>query len=213
MPPVPKWHIAGDWFDVCRCNIPCPCEFAQPPTDNYCEGILAWHINEGHYGPTRLDGLNVLGVGAFEGNIWAGAKAALGIFIDERADEGQRDALQRIFGGQVGGFPAKFAELIGEMRGLEFAPIEFAIEKDLSKWYARIPGKVEASAEALSGPMTPPGKRVQTLNAPGSEVGPGGVATWGVATADRVDKVMGFSWQWDGKSSKHIPFDWSGPDA
>jgi hypothetical protein len=26
--------------------------------------------------------------------------------------------------------------------------------------------------------MTPPGKRVQTLNAPGSEVGPGTVATW-----------------------------------
>jgi hypothetical protein len=27
--------------------------------------------------------------------------------------------------------------------------------------------------------MTPPGKRVQTINAPGSEAGPGTVATWG----------------------------------
>jgi hypothetical protein len=26
---VPQWHVAGDWFDVCRCDIPCPCEFAQ----------------------------------------------------------------------------------------------------------------------------------------------------------------------------------------
>jgi hypothetical protein len=59
--------------------------------------------------------------------------------------------------------------------------------------------------------MTPPGKRVQTLNPPGSEVGPGAVATWGVATADRVQDVMGFTFEWDGKSSKHIPFDWSGP--
>jgi hypothetical protein len=43
---------------------------------------------------------------------------------------------------------------------------------------AEIPGKVKARAEALTGPMTPPGKRVQTINPPGSEVGPGGVATW-----------------------------------
>ena len=26
---IPNWRVSGDWFDVCRCNIPCPCEFAQ----------------------------------------------------------------------------------------------------------------------------------------------------------------------------------------
>jgi hypothetical protein len=58
--------------------------------------------------------------------------------------------------------------------------------------------------------MTPPGKRVQTLNAPGSETGPGTVATWGKAILDQVD-AMGFKWDWKGRSSKHIPFDWVGP--
>jgi hypothetical protein len=72
-----------------------------------------------------------------------------------------------------------------------------------------IPGKVIARAEALSGPMTPQGQRVQTLNPPGSEVGPGAVATWGRAVADEVD-AMGFKWERKGRSSKHIPFDWSG---
>ena len=51
---------------------------------------------------------------------------------------------------------------------------------------------------------------MQLLNPPGSEVGPGQVATWGRATADRAE-AFGFKWEWDGKSSKHIPFDWSGP--
>ncbi|HKO25626.1 MAG TPA: DUF1326 domain-containing protein [Chloroflexota bacterium] len=46
---VPPWHAAGDWFDACSCNIPCPCEFAQPPTNNICDGVLAYHIREGHY--------------------------------------------------------------------------------------------------------------------------------------------------------------------
>jgi hypothetical protein len=208
---IPQWHVAGDWFDVCRCNIPCPCEFAQPPTDNWCEGVLAWHVREGHYGDVRLDDLNVVALGAFEGNLWAGeAKPSMGLFFDERADERQREALQMIFSGQAGGFPADFAELIDEVRGIEFVSIEFEVAEDLAYWRATIPGKVEAAAEALTGPTTPEGQRVQLLNPPGSEVGPGQVATWGRATADRAEG-FGFKWEWDGKSSKHIPFDWSGP--
>jgi hypothetical protein len=60
-------------------------------------------------------------------------------------------------------------------------------EPDLGYWSAEIPGKVIAKAEALTGPMTPPGKRVQTINAPGSEVGPGAVATWGRTVTYEVD--------------------------
>jgi hypothetical protein len=210
---VPSWTLTGDWFDVCRCDIPCPCEFAQPPTGNRCEGVLVWQIKSGRYGDVVLDGLNVLAMGAFEGNLWAGeTKVTLGMFIDERADERQRQALQMIFGGRAGGFPAKFAELVGEVRGVEFAPIEVEVAGDLARWRASVPGRVEARAEALSGPTTPPGARVQTLNPPGSEVGPGGVATWGVAVKDKAD-AMGFSWEREGKSSKHIPFSWSGPGA
>ncbi|GEM_PF-6798672 len=46
---------------------------------------------------------------------------------------------------------------------------------DLAHWRAEISDKVTAFAEALGGPTTPPGKRVQllNLNPPGSEVGPG----------------------------------------
>lgn len=210
MSTVPQWHVTGDWFDVCKCNIPCPCEFAQAPTDNACEGVLAWHIREGQYGDVPLAGLNLLALGAFQGNLWAGAKAAMGIFIDERANERQRGALQMIFGGQAGGWPAGFAALIDEHRGVEFAPIEFEIADDLAFWRAEIPGKVVARAEALTGPTTPAGQRVQLVNPPGSEVGPGGVATWGKAIENRADS-FGFKWEWNGKSSKHIPFNWSGP--
>jgi hypothetical protein len=115
---VPQWRTKGDWFDVCRCDIPCPCEFAQAPTDNWCQGVLAWHIREGYYGDVQLDGLNLIAVGEFEGNMWDGeTKVVMGMFMDERADESQREALQMIFGGQAGGFPAEFAELIGEIAG------------------------------------------------------------------------------------------------
>jgi hypothetical protein len=211
MADVPAWHLQGDWFDVCKCTIPCPCTFAQAPSEGDCEGILAWHIREGNYGDRRLDDLNVVALGSFDGNIWDGeTKATMGIFIDERADESQRGALQMIFGGQAGGWPGEFGNTIGEVRGIEYAPITFEIADDLAYWAVEVAGKAWGRAEALGGPTTPQGKRVQVHNPPGAEVGPGQVATWGVATTDRVD-AYGWTWDWEGRSSKHFPFDWSGP--
>ena len=105
----------------------------------------------------------------------------------------------------------EFAKIVTDIRGLEFAPIEFNIEGDLAKWKAEIPGKVKAFAEALTGPTTPEGKRVETHNAPGSETGPGQVMTWGKAVDNEVE-AFGLKWNWAGKSSKHIPFDWTGPN-
>jgi hypothetical protein len=210
---IPKWKASGDFFDVCSCNIACPCTFAQSPTYGDCEAVLAYHIKNGHYGETSLDGLNVLALSYFKGNIWAGeTKASIAAYIDEGADQRQREALQMIFTGKAGGFMAEFAKLIEDVRGMNFAPIKFELADDLSYWSAEIPGKVIAKAEALSGPMTPTGKRVQTLNPPGSEVGPGTVATWGKATTDEVNAPeIRFEWKRKGRSSKHIPFDWSGP--
>ena len=211
MPEVPKWSMRGDWFDTCNCAIPCPCYFAQPPTSGNCEGILAWHITEGSYGDIRLDGLNVMAVGAFEGNIWERkTKAAMGMFLDERADPRQREALQTIFGGQAGGWPGVFANFIGEIRGLEYARIDFEVAGDLGFWRAEIAGRLTARGEALGGPTTLPGQRVQVHNPPGAEIGPGAIATQGTATADKAE-AFGFSWDWKGRSSKHMAFNWSGP--
>jgi hypothetical protein len=49
-------------------------------------------------------------------------------------------------------------------------------------------------------------------NLPGSETGPGQVGTQGKATEDNVN-AFAFKWDRAGNSSKHITFDWSGPDA
>jgi hypothetical protein len=40
--------------------------------------------------------------------------------------------------------------LVGEVRGLEFVPITFAVADGLAYWRAEVPGKVVAAAEALS---------------------------------------------------------------
>lgn len=208
---IPEWWMKGDWFDACSCNIPCPCGFAQAPTNNRCEGMMAYHIREGAYGDVRLDGLNVVAVVEFEGNAWARENpVTMGVLMDERADEVQREALQKVFSGEAGGWMGAFAELVGEVRGIEFVPIMLEVDGDLASWRAEVPGKLKVSGQALTGPTTPEGKRVQVINASGSEVGPGQVMTLGVAEQNEAD-AFDMHWQLAGKASKHIPFDWTGP--
>ena len=127
------------------------------------------------------------------------------------ADKEQLNALQTIFGGQAGGWPAKFADIAAaEMKGMEIAPIRVSIAEDLSTWSMEVPGRAAATVEALGGPTTPEGSRVQSHNLPGAEVGPGQVATWGVATYSA--DAFGLTFEGRGVSSKHFGFDWSGPD-
>jgi hypothetical protein len=212
MADVQSWQLKGEWFDVCRCAVPCPCTFAQPPTDGECDGLLFWHINEGQYGDVTLDDFNFAAIAYFAGNIWDDdTKADMGFYIDERADESQREAMQVIFSGQAGGWPATFASKLGKMLGMEPAEIQFEVEDDLSGWRAAIPGKAEGAAKPLQGPTSVPGKLTKVSDPPGSEVGPGSVATYGTATVDTAD-VFGMSWDRSGRSSKHMAFEWSGPD-
>jgi len=174
--------------------------------------LLVWHIREGNFGDVQLDGLSFASVARFEGNIWEEeTKADMGFLIDESADERQREALQAIFSGQAGGWPAAFATSLGDMLGMEPAEIRVDIADDLSRWGAEIPGKAKAEVEVLSGPTSVEGKHTQVHDPPGSEVGPGSVATYGTATTDEVD-AFGMSWKRSGRSSKHMKFEWSGPD-
>src|SRR5208283_1644890 len=53
-----SWKIAGSYFEACNCNPACPCVFLSPPTSGDCTVLLAWHIDQGHFGEVNLDGLN-----------------------------------------------------------------------------------------------------------------------------------------------------------
>lgn len=207
---APRWRVQGQWFDICSCTMPCGCTMAQPPTDGVCYGTLVYQIDDGYFGALDLSGLTVVTVGEIiSENLWDASKPVKGtydLFIDQRADAQQRDALTRLWTGQEGGWIAKLVGLLGAVRHLEFVPIECRIEHDLARWTIDVPGRVSGAVAALTGPTTPPGQRVQTHNPPGSETG-GSPATWGVPTKLELQN-FGLLGEWKAKSSKHIPFDW-----
>ena len=203
---VSDWHMTGEWFDVCNCDVGCPCEFGSDPTPGFCEGIMGWIIRQGYYGETRLDGLAAVTVVRLEGSILE-RNREIGFILEERADADQRRALQMIYSGNAGGRLAMWADLTIRPLGLEFAPIKISHTPD--EWSLEVPGKVLGRGRPFRKYMVPEGGTCMIINPPRPEAGPG-VVTVGEGLDLEVD-ALGLKFSWPDKSSKHMPFDFWGP--
>jgi len=149
MTAIQSWKVEGDYFEACNCESTCPCIFLADPSQGDCELTIAWHVEKGHYGPTRLDGLNVAGIFYTPGNMVTGPKWRAALYLDERATREQAEALGNIFSGQAGGFLANVAALIGEVMGVRAAPIQF--EADGKQRRLHIPSALDLEVEGTVG--------------------------------------------------------------
>ena len=126
-PQGPAWRVDGIYAEACSCDVMCPCVLAGPPTQGYCKALLAWHVDRGSFGETRLDGFNSMLTISSPGHLLKGGwKVAL--YVDEGASPTQRDALAGIFSGKAGGPLAALAPLIAEVLGLTPARIGFVAD-------------------------------------------------------------------------------------
>ena len=157
-----RWNLEGEYFENCNCDIICPCEvsplgpLAAPPTQGHCDLALAFHVNSGSYGDVRLDGLNVVAVAYAAGPMGQGGMK-MGVYIDDRADERQAEALQAVFSGGAGGPMAAFAPLIGEILGVKKVPITFTV--DGKRRRVEIPNVMNMGVQALPS-MKPDGSEI-----------------------------------------------------
>lgn len=141
-----KWSIQGHWVSSCNCEPGCPCLFFSDPTKGHCDGIDTIHITQGKYGNVNLDGLNFTILARSPGNFWKGNWTA-GLYIDEKADARQREALTTITSGKAGGPMAMIASLIGTLKGTKFVP--FSV--NLKEMSISIPGIFEFKWEPILG--------------------------------------------------------------
>lgn len=96
----PAWKMSGELEESCSCDAACPCWFGSHPTKMTCGGGQVLFIDHGSYGTVSLDGL---AFGEFvqspEGKSMA---ESIGdwkfgyVYIDEKANPDQRQALERI---------------------------------------------------------------------------------------------------------------------
>ena len=122
-----SWKVTGSYFETCNCDVACPCVFLSPPTSGHCTVLLTWHIDDGQFGEVNLDGFNTA-LAAYSPGHMLQTKWKVALYVDERANQDQRDALAQIFSGQAGGHLANLGPLIGEVLGVKAVPIEYRSE-------------------------------------------------------------------------------------
>lgn len=146
-----KWEIEADYLQACSCDYGCPCEFQAPPTQGFCEGLVAWRINRGRYGDVSLDGLG-LGVSArWPQAIHLGNGTGI-LLIDEKANEQQREALRQIASGQAGGMPFELIATTLSNVDIQYVPFEFNISGEQSS--ARLGSAVSMAFEPIKNPVS-----------------------------------------------------------
>jgi hypothetical protein len=101
------WRIHGTYFESCNCDAVCPCRRIDGvaggrSTHGTCLGVLSWLIEEGSADGTELSGLPVAIAMRYSddepGSPWTWV-----LYLDARASEEQRGALEAIFTGRLGG--------------------------------------------------------------------------------------------------------------
>jgi len=122
-----QWKLNGAYFESCNCDAACPCIFLSPPTRGDCTLLVAWHIDQGHFGDTPLNGLNT-GLAVYSPGHMLQTKWKAALYLDERATQEQRDSLTKIFAGQAGGHLANVAACVGEVLGVKAVPIDYRAE-------------------------------------------------------------------------------------
>jgi len=158
------------------------------------------HISEGYSDGVRLDDLNAILV-VDSPAVMASGGWRVAVYLDERADERQREALGAVLSGAHGGPPAMLAGLVGEQLGVKFVPITFTSDGDRKR--VEVPGIMEFEVEGLHAPDSPVMEIVNVFHPMGSNLP---IARSVIGRYNDPD--FGFSFDNTGKNGHFREFAW-----
>jgi hypothetical protein len=120
-----SWTLSGSYVETCSCELMCPCNLSldHGATYDFCRVTLVFDLREGEVEGTDVSGRTVAAI-ADTPKVMTDGGWRLGVFVDDGASDEQFEKLVAVFGGQLGGPMAALTPLVGEMLGVERAPIE-----------------------------------------------------------------------------------------
>lgn len=197
------WKLEGTYFENCNCTWVCPCtvtSLTAPSTQDRCQVVLVYHIDQGTSDGLDLSGLSVAVV-ADAPRMMTDGNWSLGLIVDERASEQQAERLGGVFSGQLGGPMAGLAPLIGKVLGIERAKIEYADKGGHHS--ARIGEGIAIEVEDFVPEGFPGPTRLEGVFHPSNTT-----LTIAKPTSSRIS-AFGMTFHNEGRSAFSAPFSWS----
>lgn len=145
--PYLPWRISGTYLEACNCEAICPCRAiggrkGGRSTEGICEGALSWSIEEGVAGEVDLSGLRTVLALRYDDDE-PGSPWDFFLYLDERAEPLQREALEGIFLGRLGGTPElQFPWVWKESRLLGVRQVSLEIDHTPGRGWFRAGGQV-----------------------------------------------------------------------
>lgn len=142
------YKLEGRMIEACTCAVICPCWVGHDPDGGKCDGTIAWHFDSGDIDGTDVSGLTLAVAAHIPGNPLDGNWRAV-VFVDDKATEDQQNALLAVYTGEKGGPVADLVQVIGEVAGVERAPITFESDKGNAKLH--VGSAIAAETEGMQG--------------------------------------------------------------
>jgi hypothetical protein len=200
------WQLKGTYLENCNCDVVCPCSASSltlPADNDRCRVVLAFHVDSG-----KVDGVDVgnltVAVLADTPRMMHDGNWRVGVFMDSAASKQQAEKLGAVFSGQMGGPMGALKGLIGQVLGMETAPIQY--RDDGRRHSVKIGNAVEIEVEDLAAPQAKPGEvsKLTGIFHPAN-------STLSVAKATRSHvKAFGLDFSNNGKNGHSAPFSWAG---
>ena len=138
-------------------------------THGECFGALSWHVHEGHADDVDLSDLLVVMSLRYFDRVQPSTKWEVVLYVDDRADDRQLEALAAIFLGRAGGtVAAQYGPAIGDVHAVRRARIE--VEHVAARKRIGVAGYIAVEAEE---PASAPGEvacGIPGLDRPGTEL-------------------------------------------
>jgi hypothetical protein len=154
------WQISGTYLEACNCEAVCPCRTVGGrkggrSTEGICKGALSWQIEAGEAGESDLSGLGAVLALQYDDDE-PGSPWDFFLYLDERADGDQREALEGIFLGRLGGTPQlQFPWVWKESRLQEVRQVRIEIDHTPGRGWFRVGGHVTVRVrEPVADPET-----------------------------------------------------------
>src|SRR4051812_27954570 len=201
------WNLNGTYLESCNCDVVCPCTtsgLTAPADHERCQVTFAFHVDSGnvddvdvsdHSVAVFIDAPQVMAEGGWQ----------VALYVDASADDGQAEALGKVFSGQVGGPMAGLAPLIGEVLGVERVPIDY--RDDGRHHAARVGDAIDIEIVDQVAPQFGEDGPVMGLTGIFHPVN----STLTIARSTRAtgEGVYSRSWDFTGGNGHSAPFTWS----